>query len=47
MGSGKDKITLYKGQEVIKRGVPSESAVDELIGIIKADGQWIDPQDQR
>lgn len=44
VGSGKGKITLYKGQEVIKRGVPSTNAVDELIEIIKADGQWIEPQ---
>lgn len=43
VGSGKGKITLYKGQEVIKRGVPTEHAVDELIEIIKADGQWIEP----
>ena len=44
VGSGKGKITLYKGQEVVKRGVPSEKAVDELIGIIKADGSWIEPE---
>ena len=43
VGSGKGKITLYKGQEVIKRGVPSANAVDELIEIIKEDGQWIEP----
>ena len=43
VGSGKGKITLYKGQEVIKRGVPTEHAVDELIEIIKEDGQWIEP----
>lgn len=44
VGSGKGKITLYKGQEVVKRGVPSEHAVDELIGIIKNDGAWIEPE---
>lgn len=44
VGSGKGKITLYKGQEVIKRGVPSEYAVDELIEIIKSDGAWIEPE---
>lgn len=43
VGSGKGKITLYKGQEVVKRGVPSEKAVDELIDIIKDHGQWIEP----
>ena len=44
VGSGKGKITLYKGQEVVKRGVPSEQAVDELIEIIRADGKWMEPQ---
>jgi len=44
VGSGKGKITLYKGKEVMKRAVPSENAVDELIDIIKEDGQWIEPK---
>jgi (E)-4-hydroxy-3-methylbut-2-enyl-diphosphate synthase len=44
VGSGKGKITLYKGKEVMKRSVPSEKAVDELINIIKKDGQWIEPE---
>ncbi len=43
VGSGKGKITLYKGQEVVKKAVPSKDAVDELIEIIKNDGNWIDP----
>ena len=42
VGSGKGKITLYKGKEVVKRGVPSENAVDELINLIQQDGNWID-----
>ncbi|HET8858372.1 (E)-4-hydroxy-3-methylbut-2-enyl-diphosphate synthase [Marivirga sp.] len=45
VGSGKGKITLYKGQEVMKRGVPSEKAVDELIEIIRQDGNWLEPQE--
>ncbi|WP_194777089.1 (E)-4-hydroxy-3-methylbut-2-enyl-diphosphate synthase [Pararhodonellum marinum] len=44
VGSGKGKITLYKGKEVVKRSVPSEKAVDELIQIIKDDGQWLEPE---
>ena len=44
VGSGKGKITLYKGKAVMKRSVPSENAVDELIDIIKEDGQWIEPE---
>src|SRR5690606_4474664 len=35
VGSGKGKITLYKGKEVVKRFVPSDKAVDELIEIIR------------
>ena len=43
VGSGVGKITLYKGQEVVKRGVPSSKAVDELINIIREDGKWVEP----
>jgi len=42
VGSGKGKITLYKGKEVVKRGVPSENAVEELINLIRQDGNWIE-----
>lgn len=42
VGSGVGKITLYRGKEVVKRAVPSDSAVDELIEIIKEDGVWIE-----
>ncbi len=44
VGSGKGKITLYRGQEVVKRGVPSENAVDELIEIIREDDNWLEPE---
>ncbi|MDN4165182.1 (E)-4-hydroxy-3-methylbut-2-enyl-diphosphate synthase [Cytophagales bacterium LB-30] len=44
VGSGKGKITLYKGKEVMKKFVSSEKAVDELIAIIREDGKWIEPE---
>jgi len=44
VGSGKDKITLYRGQEVVKRAVHADYAVDELIQIIKDDGSWVEPE---
>ena len=44
VGSGKGKITLYKGQEVIKKSVPTEKALDELIKLIKENGEWIEPE---
>jgi (E)-4-hydroxy-3-methylbut-2-enyl-diphosphate synthase len=43
VGSGKGKITLYKGKEVVKRGIATEKALDELIEIIKDDGNWSEP----
>ncbi len=43
VGSGPGKITLYKGKEVVKKGVQSESAVQELIEIIKQNGDWAEP----
>ncbi len=46
VGSGKDKITLYRGMNVVKRNVPSSNAVDELIELIKEDGVWLEIERQ-
>ena len=43
VGSGQGKITLYKGKEIIKRNINAEIAVDELINLIKENGDWIEP----
>jgi len=40
VGSGVGKITLYKGKEVVKRALDTEVAVDELINLIKDNGDW-------
>ncbi len=45
VGVGKGKITLYKGQEVVKRGIPAENAIDELIELIKVNNRWIEPSE--
>jgi (E)-4-hydroxy-3-methylbut-2-enyl-diphosphate synthase len=45
VGMGKDKIALYRGQEVIKRSVTSARAVEELIELIREDGRWIEPSE--
>jgi len=42
VGVGKDKIALYRGQEVVKKFVPAINAVDELILLIKEDGKWFE-----
>ncbi|MFI5156438.1 MAG: (E)-4-hydroxy-3-methylbut-2-enyl-diphosphate synthase [Chitinophagales bacterium] len=43
VGSGQGKITLYRGKEIMKRGVNSEIAVTELINLIKESDEWLDP----
>ena len=43
VGSGPGKITLYKGKEIVKRGVDSQIAVDELINLLKQSEVWVDP----
>jgi (E)-4-hydroxy-3-methylbut-2-enyl-diphosphate synthase len=43
VGSGRGKVTLYKEKEVIKRNVPEENAVDELVVLIKENGDWVEP----
>jgi len=45
VGSGVDKITLYRGKDIIKRSVPSSQAVDELIDLIREDGNWTEPSE--
>jgi len=42
VGVGRDKIALYRGQNVVKKAVPANQAVDELIGLIREDGIWIE-----
>ena len=43
VGSGKDKINLYREREIVKRNIPSSQALDELIDLIKTDGKWVEP----
>ncbi|GBD90730.1 4-hydroxy-3-methylbut-2-en-1-yl diphosphate synthase [bacterium BMS3Abin04] len=44
VGSGIDKITLYRGKEVVMKNINFENAVDKLIGLIKEDGNWVEPK---
>jgi (E)-4-hydroxy-3-methylbut-2-enyl-diphosphate synthase len=43
VGSGPGRITLYKGKEIVKRGVSSETAVEELIDLLKESDEWVNP----
>ncbi len=44
VGSGTDKVTLYRGKEAVKKNINSLNALDELINIIREDGNWIEPE---
>ncbi|MDR1584193.1 MAG: (E)-4-hydroxy-3-methylbut-2-enyl-diphosphate synthase [Prevotellaceae bacterium] len=35
VGAGTGKITLYKGKEAVKKNIPQENAIEELINLIK------------
>jgi (E)-4-hydroxy-3-methylbut-2-enyl-diphosphate synthase len=43
VGSGPGKITLYRGKEIVKRNIPSEIAVQELLQLIKENEAWFEP----
>lgn len=42
VGTGIGKITLYKGREVVSRNIDSENAVDQLIDLIRVNGDWVE-----
>ncbi len=44
VGAGKDRISLYRGKELIRKNVKTADALNELINLIKEDGRWIEPE---
>lgn len=42
VGSGVDKITLYREKNIVRRSIPAKNAVDELIDLIREDGNWVE-----
>ena len=42
VGTLPGKIDLYYGKEVVRKNIPSDVAVDELIELIKEYGMWQD-----
>ncbi|MCX6246409.1 MAG: (E)-4-hydroxy-3-methylbut-2-enyl-diphosphate synthase [Bacteroidetes bacterium] len=45
VGAGKGKVMLYKGQEVIKKNIAEADALEELIKLIKENGDWVENRD--
>ncbi len=43
IGAGKGVVILYKGKKLVAKNIPESVAVDELIHIIKMNGDWVEP----
>jgi (E)-4-hydroxy-3-methylbut-2-enyl-diphosphate synthase len=43
VGAGRGKVSLYKNKECIEKNIPQEEALQHLIDLIKANGDWQDP----
>ena len=44
VGAAVGKVSLYKGKECVERNVPQEDALPHLIDLIKANGDWTEPE---
>lgn len=44
VGAGIGKVHLYKGKEIVKKGVSEGEAADQLIDLIRENGMWSDPE---
>lgn len=44
VGAGPGRISLYKNKELVKKNLPRENAVEELIALIRENGDWRDPE---
>ncbi len=44
VGSGRGRISLYRGKTIVKKNIKTEGAVDELVELIRQDGNWKEPE---
>lgn len=45
VGAGPGRVTLYKGKTVVAKNIDHHQALDALINLIKASGDWKQPDD--
>lgn len=45
VGSGRGRINLFRGKECVEKNIPQSEAIPRLIALIKANGQWREPND--
>jgi len=43
VGAGPNSVSLFKKRELIKKNIPNERAVEELINLIKENKDWVNP----
>jgi (E)-4-hydroxy-3-methylbut-2-enyl-diphosphate synthase len=43
VGGGKGKVMLYKGNRLVRKNIHEAEALNELIGLIRENGDWTDP----
>lgn len=42
VGAAPNKVTLYKGKVAVKKNISADNAVNQLINLIKENGDWVD-----
>ena len=47
VGAGPGKVSIYKGKEALIRNLPETEALGALIDLMKKEGDWIDPPEDR
>ena len=40
VGAGAGKVSLYRGRELVEKNIPEERALEALIDLIRACGDW-------
>lgn len=43
VGAGPGRVTLYKGRNPVRKNLPEQEALGELIALMRLAGDWIDP----
>lgn len=43
VGASPGHITLYRGRTPVKKDIPQEEALEELVSLIRSDGKWVGP----
>jgi (E)-4-hydroxy-3-methylbut-2-enyl-diphosphate synthase len=40
VGAGRGQISLYRGKTCVRRNIPESAAVEQLIELIRENGDW-------